>query len=626
MTVPMPTSAGSLSADARFDIGPQRYERMHRMSDLPIRMRDGVVLSADVFRPGDRSGPTAEALPVVVNFTPYNKMFHRRIPYRLARLVGQWVGASDRRTFTGRDTLHALAGGALESLGVNPTLVKRGYAYVMVDVRGTGTSTGIWDFFSETEQRDYLEVLGWIREQPWCNGKLGLTGISYDAIAALITAGLRPDGLEAVFAIEAGENPIRELGLTGGVPTPGMIVWIAAINAAKWIPSLGGLIRTGMLRRYLRDRISDPASWARRAIDIALVENHPDGFLNQAWDRRLAHFADITVPTWIHGGWHDVYNRSNFRMYDRIATAPGAKQVVVDDSYHLTPGSGFGVPGGPQRLDELQCAWFDRWLKGIRNGIDRYGPITLRRLGDGWVSRDRYPDPLAQPRRLYLTAETSGSAPHSGRDGALRTEPPNTHERLPLPTRRAAIASNNTAILTMGIATLFGKRFGSDDRRAEVAAVTFTTPPFDADAVISGPMNLRLRAEVDGRDAFWSVVVTDVAPDGVSAAITRGALLSSLRAVDETACVHSGEHLLVAEHPCTAESVLPVRPGEPFDLDIDINVTEAVIRTGHRLRVAVSRNSFPRHMFGPALRRKISGQSILIDPDHPSYLTYLTTA
>jgi hypothetical protein len=102
------------------------------------------------------------------------------------------------------------------------------------------------------------------------------------------------------------------------------------------------------------------------------------------------------LPTWIHGGWHDVYNRSNFRMYVRIATPPGAKQVVVDDSYHSAPGSGFGMPGAPQYLDELQCAWFDRWVKGIDNGIDRDGPITVRRLGGGWVARDRYPDPAAR--------------------------------------------------------------------------------------------------------------------------------------------------------------------------------------------------------------------------------------
>ncbi|MGH3966931.1 MAG: CocE/NonD family hydrolase C-terminal non-catalytic domain-containing protein, partial [Mycobacterium sp.] len=172
-------------------------------------------------------------------------------------------------------------------------------------------------------------------------------------------------------------------------------------------------------------------------------------------------------------------------------------------------------------------------------------------------------------------------------------------------------------------ATLLGRTFGRDDRHAEAAAATFTTEPFDADVVLSGPLNLHLWVEAEGSDAFWSVTVTDVEPGGASAPITRGALLSSLRAVDQAASRYLDGQLLVAEHTLTAESVLPVVPGQPFDIDIDVNVTDAVIRAGHRLRVAVSRGSFPRHVLNRAQRRKIKGQTIIIDQAHPSYLTFL---
>ncbi|MGH3563419.1 MAG: CocE/NonD family hydrolase, partial [Mycobacterium sp.] len=391
-----------------------------------------------------------------------------------------------------------------------------------------------------------------------------------------------------------GEDPVRELGLTGGVPSPFTGIWIAAVNLLKWMPSIGGLIRTGTWRQYLRDRIQAPASWLWRAVQIALVADHPDSFLNAMWARKRARFDKIRVPTWIHGGWHDVYNRSNFRMYDQIAIPPGAKQVVIDDSYHTAPGSGFGATDAPQYLDELQCAWFDRWVKGIDNGIDRYGPVTMRRLGGGWVARDRYPDPAAQLRRLYLSAEVSGSAPHAGVDASLVAEAPEREQRLALPTARGSVRSNNTAIISTGLATLLGRTFGSDDCHAEATAVTFTAEPFDADVVLSGPLNLHLWVEAEGSDAFWSVTVTDVEPQGRSAPVTRGALLSSSRAIDQAASTYVDGELLVAEHPFTAEAALPVVPGQPFDVDIDINVTEAVIRAGHRLRVTVSRASFPR--------------------------------
>lgn len=626
---PSITAATTVAPNHRFEIGPVRYPKLFGANTVPIPMSDGAVLTADILRPGDGAGPAREPLPAIINFTAYNKMLNRRAMrwHNTLRRLSAQVGGSDRRRFTARDVLHTPAGGILEPFAINRTAVLRGYVGLMIDVRGTGTSTGSWDFFQPREQRDYLEAVAWVREQPWCNGEFAVTGISYGAISALITAGLRPEGLRAVFAIEAGEDQVRELGLTGGVPTPGMLVWILAVNGFKWLPSVSGLRKAGITRQFLRDRCADPASWVRHAVEIGLTENHPDSFLNPMWASKLARFEDIAVPTWIHGGWHDVYNRSNFRMFDRIPLSGGAKQVLVDDSYHLTAGSGFGAADSPQPIDELQCAWFDRWVKGIDNGIDRYGPVTVRRQGDGkWMRHSRFPDPAAQVTKLYLDPAHSGTAPHAGTDAALTAAPNEVESRLPLPTGRARLSSNNTGVMSMGIALLFGSRFGTDDRHAEAGAVTFTSAPFTVDTVVSGTMNLRLRAEAAGTDAFWSVTVCDVEPDGASVPLTRGALLSTHRAIDTAASDYRDGELLFPLHPLTADAVLPVEPGTPFTLDIEINPTEALLRAGHRLRVAVSRTSTPRHFLAPWRRRRIIGQTIVLDPRDPSYLTFLARA
>ncbi|MBF6173996.1 CocE/NonD family hydrolase [Nocardia blacklockiae] len=593
---------------------------------ITIPMSDGAVLCADLIRPAARrSVPVAEALPVVVAFTPYNRMGNRygAALARRAQRAGGRVPPSDRRRFQGRDLVHAAAGGILDVWAINRTLVTRGYACLIVDVRGTGSSTGTWDFFSPREHRDYAEVLAWIRERPWCNGRLGLTGISYGAIAALAAAGQAPPGLDAVFAIVAGEDPVRELGLTGGVSTPAMALWMAAVNAGKWLPSPRGLVENRMLGQYLRDRCREPVSWLGQARQIAFTDGHPDAFLNDRWAARLPALEQITAATWLHGAWHDVYNRSNFRMYDRIPVPAGAKQLLVDDGYHLSVSAGFGEPGNPQALDELQCAWFDHWLRDRDTGIDRYGPITLRRQGGGWVARPRFPDPAATPRRLYLTAEPSGAAAHAAIDGTLSCAPPAADGRIPLPIGRRSMASNDTAIMSLGAATLLGRPFASDDRRAEATAVTFTSDPVPADVVLSGPLNLRLRAEAGGTEAFWTVTVTDVEPAGASAPLTRGALLSSLRAVDEPHSTFVDGELLAPMRTLRAETVVPVVPGEPFDLDIEINPTEAVLCAGHRLRVCVATGSFPRHYLPPAVKRRIAGQRIVIDPAHPGYLSFL---
>lgn len=626
MTAPLSSSTAPLPPDARFDIGPELYPRTHVDTTIAIPMSDGTMLCGDLFRPARHRGtPIADPLPVVVNFTPYNRLGNRYIaPFaRAAQRVSRMVPPSDRRRFRARDLARTAAGGALDVWATNRTLTSRGYATLVVDVRGTGSSTGTWDFFSPQEHQDYLEALRWVREQPWCNGHLAVTGISYGAIAALIAAGQRPEGLDAVFAIVAGEDPVRELGLTGGVPTAGMVVWLAGVDLAKWFPSLKGLVRNRILGRYLRDRFRQPISKLGLVAQLATTDNHPDGFLNDRWAARLPQFENITAPTWIHGAWHDVYNRSNFRMFDRIPLAGGAKQVLVDDGYHMSVGSGFGEDGSPPALDELHCAWFDRWLKGIDNGIDRYGPVTVRRQGDGsWVSRPQFPDPAATVRRWYLAPEPSGAAAHAGVDASLRTEPPTESTRLPLPTGGGSGASNNTAIMTVGVAVLLGRRFGSDDRRAEAAAITFTTEPFVADMVLSGPMNLHLCAEAGGTDAFWSVTVTDVEPDGHSAPVTRGALLSSRRATDVDQSTYVNGELVFPMHTLRAETVLPVVAGEPFGIDIEINPTEALIRAGHRLRVAVSPAGSVRHYLPRALKRKINGQTIILDPNNPSYLSF----
>ncbi|WP_051727732.1 CocE/NonD family hydrolase [Nocardia brasiliensis] len=626
---PLSTAATTVPPNHRFEIGPVRYPKLFGADTVPIPMSDGAVLTADILRPGDGAGPAREPLPAIINFTAYNKLLNRRGMrwHNTLRTISARLGGSDRQRFTARDVLYTPAGGILEPFVINRTAVLRGYVGLMIDVRGTGTSTGSWDFFQPREQQDYLEAVAWVREQPWCTGEFVVTGISYGAISALITAGLRPQGLRAVFAIEAGEDQVRELGLTGGVPTPGMLLWILAVNGFKWLPSVSGLRKAGITKQFLRDRFADPASWVRHAVEIGLTENHPDSFLNPMWATKLARFEDITVPTWIHGGWHDVYNRSNFRMFDRIPLSGGAKQVLVDDSYHLTAGSGFGAADGPQPIDELQCAWFDRWVKDIDNGIDRYGPVTVRRQGDGkWLQHARFPDPAATVRKLYLDPASSGTAPHAGTDAALAAEPAEIESRLPLPAGPTRMASNNTGVMSMGLTLLFGRRFGTDDRHAEAGAVTFTSAPFPADTELSGAMNLHLNAEAAGADAFWSVTVCDVEPDGASVPLTRGALLSTHRAIDTAASDYVDGELLFPLHPLTADAVLPIEPGTPFTIDIEINPTAALIRAGHRLRVAVSRTSFPRHFLAPWRRRHITGQTVVLDPESPSYLTFLARA
>ncbi|MBL1073753.1 CocE/NonD family hydrolase [Nocardia sp. 2] len=631
-TSALPDRSAPLPPNARFPLGPVVYPRVRVQRGVGIRLSDGTILSADITRPADRDGaPVTTPLPTIITITPYNKTLMTRADPLIDAVTaaGPWVyrlvQPSAHGRAGGREMVRALGGGALEAIRANRTAISRGYVHVSVDVRGTGTSTGRLQLMSEREQRDHLEVLAWVRQQPWCNGDLAMTGISYLAIAALLTAGHRPEGLKAIFAIVGSEDGTRDLILTGGMQSAFTPFWLLAVNGTKWLPSVPGLLKSGAALRFLRDRLTSPFTRGGDVVGAMLDENHPEHFYGADARARRPRLEDITAATWIQAGWHDVFARSVPGLHNRLDLPGGAAQLVVEDSYHVGPGTGFGTDDHPQRLDELQCAFFDRWVKGIDNGIDEYGPVTVRQLGGGWVSRDAYPHPAARVHRLFLSAESSGAAPHAGADCSLRPDPGRRSRRISLPRKRPPIASQTSSWINMGLTTLLGRDWSIDDRGYESAAVTFTGAPLPEDLVISGPLNLHLRVVTTGADAFWATTVCDVAPDGTSTVIARGALRSTRRAVDESASRYVDGELVGAEHPLTPESVLPVAPGVPHELDIDTTATEALLRAGHRLRVTVTRGSWPRYFVTPSVARLHKDQSIVLDPRHPSTLTFLAT-
>ncbi|MGV9675803.1 CocE/NonD family hydrolase [Nocardia sp. NPDC003482] len=611
----------------RFDIGAPRWPRTHWRGDVSIRASDGELLLADIGLPADERGVIDAPVPAVVCFTPYNKTLVRACGARPTRnllraLATATAAGTDRAGVGFLELIGGIGRGALDTITTNDTLVSRGYAVVLVDVRGTGSSTGTWDFHGEHEQRDYAEVLAWVREQPWCDGRIALSGISYHAQAALLAAARRPPGLGAVFAIEPSADPTREIALSGGVPSPFILAWAASINLTKLVPSPAVLRRPRLLARLVRDRLAHPIPWLGLAIAIMASDRHPHSYLNEMWSRNVPDASAIQVPTFLVGAWHDIYSGSVWHIYERLPLPPGAKQMLIGQGYHLSPVPELGAAAAPPALNELQCAWFDRWIRGIDNGVDRYGPVTLRSQGDGWVRRRAFPDPRAGRRKFYLTGESSGSAAHAHFDGALTATPPETARRIELDARTHP-ASDNAARATAGLATLIGRSYGRDERRAERAAATFTTEPLRDDVILTGPIALHLYVAAGSRDAFWAATLADIAPDGRSVALSSGAIRSTMRRLSPGTPRYPDGDPVEPAHPLTAASEIPIEPNQPHAVDIDLHATEARVRAGHRLRISVTRDSFPRYLLTPSIRRGITTQTLLLDPSHPGHLNVL---
>ncbi|AJW42837.1 hypothetical protein NY08_4837 [Rhodococcus sp. B7740] len=597
-------------------------------ANVRIPMSDGTVLRAYVFRPADASGRAVEgAFPTVLNLTPYNKLLIKGIDTILETpVLGRAIRAfSSAFDLTGTrfdgitELTRVVAGGAADLLSVNRHLVRSGYVQMIVDVRGTGSSSGTWDVLGRREQLDSLEVIEWARRRQWCNGRIGMAGISYSAINALQAAAKQPAGLDAVFAVEGSVDIVREIFATGGATSAFIPLWLAAVNGLKWAPAIGGIDPLA----WLRDRARSPAT---NLLDLAkgfVSGGDPRIYDNEYYDTIDAVIEDIAAPTFLYGCWHDIFGGSAPDIYNRLPLERGYKQLLVGDGYHGNPGIGFGEPGFPPRLDVLERAWFDKWLRDVDNGIENYGPVTLRQQGGNWTAHGRFPAPQAQPRRLYLSAAASGTAPHAVADGSLTGLPSAESDVLTVrPSLRAVVSRDTTQVLA-GVTAVLGGGFTYDNRFAEGGAVTFTTAPAESDTVLSGPMNLHVRVVCHAPEAMWAVMVCDVSPSGRSIVLSNGALLASRRAVDDERSLFApnGDYTR-PYHPLTEAALLPVPVGRPIELDIDILTTEAVIASGHRLRVSVFATDTPR--FIPILpdlvRTRLRRQDIDIDPDDPSYL------
>ncbi|MFD3704448.1 CocE/NonD family hydrolase [Nocardia sp. NPDC058658] len=618
--------------------GPQPFPNVHTDWDVPITMSDGVVLKANVYRPADAAGnAVADQTPAIVNLTPYTKLATTVVDTALGdpALSGMLTAATAGFDLSVvgmsaySDLAKALAAGALRNFGVDRKLVQAGYTQVVVDVRGTGFSQGDWQVFGEREQRDGVEVVDWAAAQPWSTGTVGMNGLSYSAANQLQTAERHPAALRAIFPVVPGGDMLRDIIATGGGFGVGFLpAWLASVNALKLMPDLQAFFAGNLDGQWLRDRMKDPftnAGLLLATLTAPSLSASPE--LTQMLDgdspmrRSLENHPErVTVPTFVYGGWQDIFAYSATRTFNAIDVPADQKKLIMGDTYHLTTGAGLGLPGGPPRLDVLQRAWFDKWLKGIDNGIDRFDPVTLKQQGGSWVRRDQFPTPGMDYRRMYLDATPSGTA-HSVHDGSLRTEPGGA-ARLTVAPGLTGLCSRQAAVGTAGEAGVLDI-CAKDARINETNGLTFTSAPVTVATEISGPISAHLNTVLDATDGFWSVTVNDVAPDGRSTVWTSGQLQASLRHVDEDKATRSPNGDYTDPYPSlTVDTRQELVPGQPTIVDIGLPATEGVLQPGHRLRIDIYAFEVLRGLpLRPMLDASgLKPQHLQLDPNQPSWV------
>ncbi|MBV9213922.1 MAG: CocE/NonD family hydrolase [Actinobacteria bacterium] len=548
--------------------------------DVKITMRDGVELRANIQRP-DKPG----RYPVLLMQTPY-----------------------------GKDTAGATFAGATSYL------VARGYVQILVDVRGTGVSGGTWDSFGPNEQRDGYDLVRWAVKQSWSDGKVGTDGPSYMGIMQLLTAAQHPPGLKAIFPIVPMADGYRDITFSGGETNVSFIpLWLGLVTAASITPPSYAVDGND---NDLVAALTALASHSSGAINFqagTLLGASTGGDLaydGPFWKTRspLEVVDRIHVPAFIVGGLHDLFQRGEPLIYERLKRHVTTR-LLMGPWTHLDGSTAATLPGGgvPESLAQIELRWFDHWLKGMNTHLGRIPNVTQWRWGDSSfeVQRD-WPDRHMAPTRLYMRGgkALSPSPPTSA-------ETPQTFPQQPV----SGICTESTSQWTAGLAGNIPCT--TDDRPNEaLPSAQYDTPVLQRDLHIDGPILADLWLTTTAKDSAITVRVTDVSPSGASTELTAGWLAASFRAIDGSRSRYVRGHLMQPWHPFTKGSVLPVVSGKPMELPIEVFSTNARIAKGHRLRITVSPADFPHQL--PPLPQGINAlggiDDVLTEPGHASFV------
>jgi putative CocE/NonD family hydrolase len=474
----------------------------------------------------------------------------------------------------------------------------RGFIYVKQDVRGRGGSDGVLDM-NAMQESDGYDAVEWAARLPKSNGKVGMVGRSNPGLYAWYAAIAAPPHLAAIAPGVATADPLRIVPYIDMVFSPTIVPWLCltavretmsdisnidVVTAFNHLPVIEGAEKAGCPRpKYWND-------W----FDHEQLDDYWRGLGIEARLNR------VKVPVLGQAGWYDDA-RGTIRNYvglDTLKTHP-FQRIVMDPGAHKGIDYVNGSFGPQARIDprRLQLRWFDHYLKGIDNGVDREPPLDLFIQGDNrWRKENEWPLARTRWTKFYL---------HAG--GLIDTIPPASAE--PDDTYTYDPGDPTPYLIDARELELSLNEDYSKVHQERKDLVIFNSAPLTAPMEITGPMRATLWAATDAKDTDWNVMLLVVYPDGRVLRIQDG--IARQRFI----------------HGFDKPGLVP--PNTPSRFDIDLWFTGLVIPAGHRLRVTVASAAFPKYdrnlNTGGDNERETkfvtAHQRILHDAAHQSYLT-----
>jgi hypothetical protein len=492
--------------------------RAPREDDLWIPMPDGARLAAHLWLPPEGGARPAGA---IIEVSPYRHEDHTRR----------------------RDSVR------------HPYFAEHGFASLRVDLRGSGASDGVLlDEYTEREQQDVCAAIEWTAAQPWCNGSVGMIGISWGGFAALQAAASRPPALKAiVVACASADRYGSDVKYQGGALLAcELFPWsttMLAMNARPPDPALVGDGWRDLWLERLETVVPFAETWLRH-------QSRDDYW---AMGSPCEDYGAIECPVYAVGGWADPYRQAVIDLLERLDCP---RKGLIGPWSHQYPEEG---KPGPTIDFRRECVrWWEQWLNGAETGIMdepeltywmREAP-TVEGLADRsrgrWMAEATWPSPSVTALRLPLGDGTLG------RSGSSELQVAGAEN----------CGAEAGAWCPWDFSELPGEQGCEDD-----LSLTFTTAPLEGRLELLGAPTVLLDLAADAPTVSVTVRLCDVSPEGKSTLITRG--------------------VLNLAHRDGSRDPRPLEVGQRVIVHVLLDAAAYALPPGHRLRVAVSPTYWP---------------------------------
>lgn len=433
-----------------------------------------------------------------------------------------------------------------------------GYACIRADLRGSGDSGGILtDEYLQQELDDGIEILRWIASQPWCDGNIGMIGISWGGFNGLQIAALNPPELKAVISVCSSDDRYADdIHYMGGCLLTDNLSWASTMFAYNSCPPDPQVVGEKWEKMWL-DRLDKSGLWLKNWLE----HQRKDSFWKHA--SISENYAAVKAPVFLVSGWADGYSNSVFRMLENLSCP---RKGLVGPWGHKYPH--MGGPG--PEIDFLgECIrWWDYWLKGKQTGVmsdpmlrvwmqHTVSPLSDKRPGR-WAAEKMWPSPNIREKELIITQH--GLKEHRNKNRY---------------TKKIDVISP----LSVG---LFGGKWCSysertdlpwDQREEDGGAVIFETEPLKGRLDILGRPVVRLTFSSDKPWAMIALRLCDIGRDARATRVTFG--------------------VLNLTHFKSDEEPVPLEPGKPYTVDVPMNYISQSFPKHHKIRLSVSTSYWP---------------------------------